>query len=282
MESSMLSIFEYLDYREFLRDFYREQKRLHFYFSFRFLAQKTNVDPAHIARVFQCKRHLSETSLAPFIALCKFNHDEKAYFDQLVSFNRAKTGREASRAFESLLSLSSVKTQTLRQEQYGFYSKWYYTAVRALIAMKSFSIKDASKIARMLSPSITVTQAKEAITSLVKLGLVRKGINGNLALTELHITTGPQWRSLAAGEFQADTMRLALESLERHKKEVRDISTVTIGIKKNRMPEIRQRIAEFRKSIIHLAQEDQDPDDVYQFNIQLFPLTDTSKEGQAS
>jgi uncharacterized protein (TIGR02147 family) len=281
MESGALSIFEYLDYREFLRDFYREQKQKHFFFSFRFLSQKTKIDPAHIARVFQCKRHLSEKSLAPFIALCKFNDEEKRYFDQLVAFNMARTERQARQAFEALLSLSSVKSLTLRPEQYGFYTKWYYTAVRALIAMRSFTDKDCSRIAQTLSPPITASQAREAVKLLLKLGLVRKGPDGILGVTDAHITTGAQWRSLAVNAFQAETLRLARESLDRHEKELRDISTVTIGIKRDRMDEIRQRIAEFRKSIIHCAEEDQEPDDVYQLNIQLFPLTDTSRKGRS-
>jgi uncharacterized protein (TIGR02147 family) len=281
MESSALSIFEYLDYREFLRDFYREQKQKHFFFSFRFLSQKTKIDPAHIARVFQCKRHLSEKSLAPFIALCKFNDEEKRYFDQLVAFNMARTERQAGQAFEALLSLSSVKSLTLRPEQYGFYTKWYYTAVRALIAMHRFTDNDCSRIGQTLSPPITASQARQAVKLLLKLGLVRKEPDGILSVTDVHITTGAQWRSLAVNAFQTETLRLARESLDRHEKELRDISTVTIGIKRDRMDEIRQRIAEFRKSIIHCAEEDQEPDDVYQLNIQLFPLTDTSRKGRS-
>jgi uncharacterized protein (TIGR02147 family) len=278
MESSNLSIFDYLDYREFLRDFYKEQKRKHYYFSFRFLSQKTKIDPAHIARVFQCKRHLSEKSLAPFVALCKFNEEEKRYFDQLVSFNMARTDRQASQAFETLLSLSNIKSLTLRPEQYAFYTKWYYTAVRALIALRPFSARDCRRIAQALSPCITAGQARDAIKLLLKLGLVQKNQDGILNVTDEHITTGTQWRSLAVNAFQAETLRLAQESLDRHAKALRDISTVTIGIKHARMDEIRQRIAEFRKSIINCAEEDQDPDDVYQLNIQLFPLTDSSRE----
>jgi len=48
------------------------------------------------------------------------------------------------------------------------------------------------------------------------------------------------------------------------------------------MDEIRERIAEFRKSIIRLAEEDQEPDDIYQLNVSLFPLTGTSREGRSS
>jgi len=275
MESSALSVFDYLDYREFLRDFYHHQKQKHFYFSFRFLSRKTKIDPAHIVRVFQGKRHLSEKSLAPFIALCGFKRDEKQYFDRLVAFNMARTDRQASRAFKELLSLSSVKSSTLRPEQYAFYTKWYYTAVRALVAMRCFTSKDCRKIAQLLSPPITAGQARESINLLLKLHLIEKDPAGILKITDMHITTGDQWRSLAAKAFQSETLRLAQESLDRHAKDLRDISTVTIGIKRSRMDELRERIAEFRKSMAHIAEEDAEPDDVYQLNIQLFPLTDS-------
>lgn len=281
MADASLSLFDYLDYREFLRDFFLEQKRKHFYYSFRYLAQKINIDPAHIARVFQCKRHLSEKSLAPFILLCKFTDDEKRYFDRLFAFNMARTEREAKRAFEELLSCCGVKSKTIRPEQYRFYTKWYYSAVRALIAMRSFTQRQHTVIAQSLSPPISVSEAKEAVRLLLQLGLIDIGPDGLLRVVDTHITTGPQWRSLAVNTFQRETIRLAGESIERHPHGTRDISTVTVGIKRSRMDEIRQRIAEFRSSIMRIAEEDKDPDDVYQFNIQLFPLTDSSQKGNS-
>jgi uncharacterized protein (TIGR02147 family) len=274
MQSSTLSLFDYLDYREFLRDFYLEQKRKNSTYSFRYLAQKTNVDPAHIARVFQLKRHLSDKSLAPFIQLCKFSDEERNFFDRLVAFNLARTEQQAKQAFEALISLSSVKSHTLRPDQYAFYTRWYYTAVRALIALRPLKMHDAGAMAKMLSPRISPRQARDAVNLLLKLGLVHTGDNGTLLCRDTHVTTGPTWRSFAAKTFQAETIRLAAESLDRHPKELRDISTVTVGIKRGRMEEMRQKIADFRKSIMRLAEENQEPDDVYQLNIQLFPLTD--------
>jgi uncharacterized protein (TIGR02147 family) len=278
MESGTLTLFDYLDYREFLRDFYLEQKRKHGYFSYRFLAQKTNIDPAHIARVFQLKRHLSEKSIVPFIQLCKFSEEEKTFFDRLVAFNVARSERQVKQAFEALLSLSSVKSRTLRSDQYAFYTKWYYTAVRALISIRPFTEKDTGTIAQILSPPVSSAEARKAVKLLLKLGLVYVSDDGILRCSDTHITTGQKWRSLAAKTFQAETMRLASESLDRHPREIRDISTVTIGIKHSRMDEMRRRIADFRKSIMHLAEEDQEPDDIFQLNIQLFPITDTGKK----
>ncbi len=272
------TLFDYLDYREFLRDFFKEQKRRHFYYSFRYIAQKTGIDPAHLARVFQSKRHLSQKSLDSIVSLLKLTDDEQVFFTRLFAFNTARTEREAKRAFEEILAFGGVKSKTLHAGQFRFYTKWYYTAVRALIAMRLFTERDYAAIARSLSPSISLSEAKDAVRLLLELGLVETGSDGILRVLDTHISTGPKWRSIAVKAFHSETIKLAGESIERHPREVRDISTVTVGIKRSRMDEIRQRIVEFRSSIMHLAEEDTDPDEVYQLNIQLFPLTDTSSK----
>jgi uncharacterized protein (TIGR02147 family) len=278
MAATSLIIYDYLDYREYLRDSFLEQKRKHYYYSFRFVAQKTGADPAHIARVFKCTKHLSEKSSIPFIELFKLTDEETRYFKCLYAYNTARNQREEKRAFEDLMSCTGVHARSMNPEQYQFYTKWYYTAIRAVIAIKNFSAKEYTSIANSLSPRILPKEAKEGVALLLKLGLIIKGSDGTLQVADKHITTGSQWRSLAVSAFQKETIRLAEESLERHNRDVRDISTVTIGIKRSRMEEMRMRIAEFRASIMHMADEDDDPDEIYQLNIQLFPLTDCSQK----
>ena len=80
-------------------------------------------------------------------------------------------------------------------------------------------------------------------------------------------------------DFQAETLRLARESLERHPKEERDISTVTLAVSRRALPELKERIAEFRKSLLGMVKESPDYDEVYQFNVQLFPVTRNAEHG---
>jgi len=92
-------------------------------------------------------------------------------------------------------------------------------------------------------------------------------------MTDAAITTGPEWHSLAIRNFQEETIKLSGESLSRHPKEVRDISSVTMNINAKDFEEIRERIKEFRGSIIKYVSEQTSPDRVVQLNIQLFPLS---------
>jgi uncharacterized protein (TIGR02147 family) len=179
MESPQFSIFEYLDYREFLKDFYRDRKKRHFYFSLRYIAQKPDCDAAHVARVISGKRHLSEKSLSRFARLCGFNDEEKAYFEALFQFNTARSEKQSKIAFEALLSLGGVQSRTLLPQHYEYYSKWYYTAVRALVAVHPFRVKgDFKKIASALNPPISTVAARESVALLLKLGLIQEDKEG--------------------------------------------------------------------------------------------------------
>jgi uncharacterized protein (TIGR02147 family) len=68
-------------------------------------------------------------------------------------------------------------------------------------------------------------------------------------------------------------IRLGVESIDRQPPEERDVSAVTVGVNRDRIGEIKQRIAAFRKELLELACEDGDPAQVIQINIQAFPLT---------
>jgi uncharacterized protein (TIGR02147 family) len=67
---------------------------------------------------------------------------------------------------------------------------------------------------------------------------------------------------------------LAVQSIAKDSAEERNFSGVTMGIDKPTYDRITQEIDAFRKRIIGIANECQKIDQVYQVNLQIFPLTD--------
>lgn len=269
-----MDVFDYLDYRAFLKAHYDRQKEANAAYSYRYIGQKVGLDAGYVVKVFQGKYHIAEKSITPFIKLCKLGGRQAEYFHTLVHFGKAKSGKQAKLLFERLLALKSVDSRRVEEYQYEFYRKWYYTAVRSLIGYYEFK-GDFKALAEKLSPAITVSEAKSAITLLEKLEFIRKDGDGTYRLTDTLITTGDAWRSIAVKSFQEETLRMAAESLHRHDKEVRDISTATVAVAFADLEAIKARIKEFRESILKLAAKSADVDCVYQFNVQWFPLTDT-------
>ena len=268
----MINVFEYIDYRLFLKEFYETRKKEYSYFSLRYMSNRVGMDPGNIVKLFQGKRHLSNRLLDSFINLCKFNSKESKYFRTLVRFSKAKKENEIKRLYEELLSLKDIHPLKLRAAQYEFYNKWYYTAIAALLNFFEFkgNFKD---LAGQLTPPITIKQAKEGIGLLKKLNIIKKDDCGIYVLTNNFLTTGDEWRSIAIRKFQEETTRLALESFKNHSPSTRKMSTLSISINEEDLNLIDDLTKEYRKSILKIVDETEAPNRVYQLNIQLFPLS---------
>lgn len=268
----MINIFDYLDYREFLRDYYKEVKKEKSFFSYRFIGKKVGMDSSYVIKVMQGSLHISPKKIDDFIKLLGLKGKEAEYFVTLVHFGRAKTDKERKFYFERIFSISSGKAQTLETHQYEFFQKWYYSAVWSIINCKPFD-GDFSKLANLCVPPITISEAKQSIILLEKLKLIVKKEDGLYYTTEQNLTTGSKWISKVIENYQYEMIRLAEESISRFEKKDRDISTITLCIDEKHLPEIRDYISNFRSSLINLVNSYEGSSKVYQLNIQLFPLS---------
>lgn len=270
---TMVNIFQYFDYQEYLRDYYIKRKEENYFFSYRFMGKQINLDPGFLVKVLQGKIHIAKKTIPDIIKLCKLNEKEAEYFENLVLFCKTKSQSETKRLFKILLDLRGMVAAEIEPQQYEFYQKWYHTAIRAVIGIDGFT-GDYKKLAHRLSPKITIKEAKESIILLERLGFIVQNSEGVYEIATKSITTGSQWKSLAIRLFQEDTIQLAKESLERHHKDIRDISTMTVAIAPEDIEEIRQLAQEFRNSILQIKGSKEKASSVYQVNVQIFPLTE--------
>lgn len=269
----------YLDYQQYLREYYEEKKESNFFFSYRYIAGKLKIDPSLVVKVFQGKRHLPDYTLDELDILLGHSEVESEYFRALYAFNRAKGDEDVKECFRKLLALSGREAETLELSQYSYYSKWYHSAIRSYIGMYGFH-GDYVALSKALTPVITVSEAQEAIKVLLENGLLQVNEDDSFSLTNKSITTGDEWRALAVRIFQEEALDLAKHSLNNHAKEVRDISTMTIGCSQNDFKEIADLAREFRQSILQIKSTDK-ADTVYQINVQIFPMTNPKGEDHA-
>jgi uncharacterized protein (TIGR02147 family) len=272
----MISIFEYLDYREYLRDFYNEQKKDKTFFSYRYIGRRVGMDSSYVIKVLQGHLHVSKKKIAKFTEMLHLNENEAEFFETLVLFCRAKSERERKLFFDKLFSISSVKAQCLAVHQYEFFQKWYYSAVWSLIDCTPFD-GDFKALAERCLPAISVKEAKQSVKLLLKLNLIARRPDGTYHTTSLNLTTGGKWYSQAIEHYQREMIKLAQGAIERVPKKDRDFSTVTISVAEKDLPEIQEFVAKFRTSLIKLINSYSGSDRVYQLNVQLFPMSAEKK-----
>jgi uncharacterized protein (TIGR02147 family) len=171
------------------------------------------------------------------------------------------------------MELRSMETRVLSAPELSYFGSWACAALRSLIGI-SKDTSDVAKLANHLNPPISQDEARNALGILKQLGLVEPDGNGGWNITDQILSTGGEVRSHAVRDFHRHTMELAQESLDRHKPEERDISSVVFTADESDLPEIKHKIEEFRRGLLQFARKSERADRVYALNISMFPLSD--------
>ncbi|MFP4243140.1 MAG: TIGR02147 family protein [Chitinispirillaceae bacterium] len=280
--SSAISVFDYTDYRCYLADYYHQQKLASKVFSYRYFAKKASINSVGLYKdVVEGRQSLGKALVFKFSAAIGHNKREAEYFQNMVFFNEAGSAEERKLFFERMRSFYGSRARVVKATHYEFYHKWYYSAVRMLIAIGRFSstAADYRRIAKTLNPRIRPEEAQKAVRVLERLQLIRKEPDGFFAVNDSTISTGTlkpdkSLSILNVVNFQKEMSALANDSLDRFGIENINLSTLTLGISESTMTSIRQELSSVRKRIAELAENDSRPNRVFQLNMQFFPLSD--------
>ena len=270
-------VFEYLDYREFLKDYYNSKKEANPAFSLRVFSDKIGFKAKDfISRVMSGSKNLSDQSISKVAAGLRLGKHETEFFTGLVKFNQAETTEDRNAAFEEMQAALKVarfaeKQHVLGHAQYMVYSHWRHLTVRSLIGMFGFN-GDYETLAKQVRPHITAEEAKKSVQLLEECELIKKDKSGKYVLTENSITTGDRTSKLALRGYHQHCLKLAADSIDRDPPGSRHISGLTLGISQEGYERIVERINAFRKEIALIAEEDQNSDKVFQLEFAMFPV----------
>jgi uncharacterized protein (TIGR02147 family) len=276
-DTDQVDVFDYLDYRAFLRDLYVWKKNEGRGFSFRSFSRRAGLSsPNYLKRVIEGDRNLSYETAARFAKACGLQGTSAEYFVILVKFNQASTAAEKSRAYAKLKGSKSYrKVRKLDLAQAAYHSYWYVPAIRELAARSDFD-PEPKWIASQLLPNIKPSEAKEGLNTLIELGLLKYDDKGIPRQSDPLISTGPEVRAIHIANYHRMMMKRAAEAIDLVPPDDRDISSVTMLVGADGLRRMKKRIQRFRQELMELALSEQDPKQVIQFNFQVFPLSTVS------
>jgi len=277
-----ISIFEYKDYRKFLNDWYRNAKERGPGFSHRAFAKRAGLNSTNFFMlVMQGKRNLTEASIKNVMQGLKLNKQEQEFFRSLVFFNQAKSYEDKDFYYQKLLQSKKYRqVKPIAKENYEYYSNWYHPVVRELVISKNFD-GTPEWIAGRISPPITPAQASKSIEILERLGFIERTASGKWKQSSTIVSTGPELTSIVVHNYHKNILDLSREVMDKLSMRDRDVSALTLGVKKEKVDEIRKKIREFRKEILKMVSTDTEPEEVLQLNIQFYPVTKSEKRGES-
>jgi uncharacterized protein (TIGR02147 family) len=264
----------YTDYREYLREYYEEQKARFPYFSYRYFCNKSGItSPALFKEVVAGRRNLTERTTESFIKGLGLSELDANYFRALVHFNQTDNEQEKSLIFEQLRGLRrKVKQQLVPKNLYQYYSNWYYPALRELACIIDWR-DDVAFLADLLEPSITETEAREALEYLKENGFIRKKLSGRYEQSDPAITTGNEVISDAVRKYNETLAHKGADSVQNFPPTERDVRAVVAGISRKSYLLLKEEIRDFISRTIRIVDDDIEADRVYSLNVQLFPLS---------
>lgn len=270
----MIQIFDYMDYRQYLRDFFFEKKREYHFYSYRLFSQRAGLkSPNFLKLVIDGDRNLSKQSVYKFAKALALARKETDYFENLIFFNQSSTIEEKKLFLARLMKYRKRgDVKRIDEAEYEYYSNWYNLALRELVCAADFR-DDFKRLGAALIPSISATEASRSVELLLRLKFIERNPDGTYHKTSPSLTTGKQIRSLAIANYHREMLRLADDALERFRPEDRDISSLTLSMSLKTIPLIVERLQQMRNELLEIAEEDEKVDQVVQVNLQLFPLS---------
>lgn len=274
------SVFEYSNYREYIRDYYLYSKAENKKFSHRMFARLAGFKSSNFIKfVIDGKSNVSHESAMALAQAMKMTKAETQFFVTLAMLNQASSSEDRHRYAEELMSYRTHrKIYPLREALFNYTSKWYLSILRGMVGLPGFR-EDIPWIAKHFLSEVTQSEIQRGFEDLIALGLLKRDENGKLQQVAANVASDDEVALSSVAQFHREMMQKASESIDNVPREERDISGMTIGVSAEMAKKIKEMIQNFRKELIDVVNQDQKTTKVYQLNIQLFPLFDSDDEG---
>lgn len=274
MEPVRPVIFDYIDYRQYLEAAYKYFKSINPNFSYRFISIHIGATSAGwLPNIIKGRTNLTSSYIIKLANLLKLQTIEAEYFETLISYNQSSNVEEKNFYFEKLKSIRGIKPALVQREHLAFLTKWYISIVRELLFIHPFK-DEYESLGNMIIPKITAAEAKEAIDILKMISFVEENTNGYLKPCEPVVQKDPSIKTELWADHMKAKVRLGLKAIDRFSKEDRDISEVYMPLSEKGLKTAREEIAQLRKRLLVVSENDTDQNRIYQCTIQLFPLTE--------
>jgi uncharacterized protein (TIGR02147 family) len=269
------SVYEFTDFRGFLRTYFESKKRESRAFSTRRWSRDLGVSsPATLNMVLTGKRNPGPQLVDRLTRYFSFSKPQKQYFETLVKLAKVKDSPELSvNVLADLRDLHPKKE--IREIPYDLFeaiSSWYCLAIREMSQSHDFEEKP-EWIAQKLKGRVSPAKVAAALRTLESAGLLSRGHDRRLKPAEMQIGTLADKADEAIKRFHEQTTQLALESIRTAPVSLRDFGGSTFNMDPADLPSLKADLRQMRREI-YQRYEKISASATFQLNVQLFPLTE--------
>lgn len=269
--ADLVDLFDFLDYRQYLREAFEERKAGNGAFSYRMLADRIGLHASRIHRVLAGESHIATDQVEAFAKAFGLRGGKAKYFECLVRHAKAKSPAEAQVWLAKIAQSRGVAGRNLKRPEHGIFREWYYIPLRCILHTGRFK-DEWDLLAASLVPTVRPEQVRTAVETMEKLGLVQRDADGFWHAREAHLAAEGAETGSALRSWHHSMLRLAGEAVERFPKSMRHHGTMTLGVDAAGAVAVVDILRECRGRIRGIADASARPDRILHLGMQLFPV----------
>ncbi len=263
-----------LDFRQILKNEYDHRRERNPSYSLRSFARDLNLSASRISEVLNNKGDLSSQSMMEIGARLSIPRDELLAIKAAMDLKKS-TSEEVKQSAQKYLDNYNYQSKFLQlsEDTFRILADWYHYAILSAMEMNYFdgSVAFLSRVLR-LDPKTT----QEALDRMLANNMIRFH-DGRYFPTGEVFSTSNDVQSKALKVAHRQTLEQAIQSLEDVNIDLRDITSATICIDIDRLPEAKKMIRDFRRGLSRFLEAGK-KNAVYNINIQLHPLSEIIRE----
>lgn len=145
----MRPVFDYLDYRDLLKDAYEERKASSPLFSYRIMAEYFGLDASNIFRILQKDLHLPARCHPRAVEFLGLSGRAAEYFLLLTAYARERGRQARQEILEKALALRDVARRHLVDQELAFFRDWWVVGVRCLLEVVDGRVRPGCRYTRL-------------------------------------------------------------------------------------------------------------------------------------
>jgi uncharacterized protein (TIGR02147 family) len=268
------SVFEFVSLESYLTRHFQYRKLNNPQFSYQVWAKRLSIRASSIlCMVVKGNRPPSLELRDKLKTEMGLDHREARYFDLLVEVK--KNGGDVTRTLQLMKELEETHPQKgfrlIEQDQFRAISNWYHYALLELIECRHF-IEDPALLSQSFEFQVSELELKEAIATLLRLGLLARNKKGKLFRVPGPLITHSDQSDEGLRIYHEQTLQNARQAIRSQNSSEREINGLTLCLKAAKIPEAKKKLRSFLEDFCREFDGGESSDQVYQLESCFFRL----------
>jgi uncharacterized protein (TIGR02147 family) len=274
-------VFDYLDYRRFLAEWFQFKKVLQPGYSGAVFARKANLGShSFLGMVIRGSRNLSPTTVRAFAQALDLRGPSERYFQNLVLYNQAKRAEDETHYLQAMKKAIPPSRRSTAVHELSNYREYMsdvcHVLVRELVACGDFK-PEPRWMSLQLKGAFTAAHCERAWKRLVEMKMVVRTTDG-WKQSDPKILIEDYGRFSALSQFQLSFLDFTTRTIGREPDPIdRDLGFLFTSIPAKDLPLLKQKLRDFRRELHDMfPSDDTQPDTVVAIGLQLLKTTKTT------